>query len=241
MPTSGLVAPAQFTADRVVVAASGNGWIYCAFVDTSAAPHRAMLVRQALMHPQYVFDDKWAIVGPIPVPLLTDGVHMSTANVSGPRGRWLCTAAGGRLGRACLPPPAHRRRPPSSWPPGLTLFPPPPPSPQPEGLSLAIHPVTHVPHVAFADSTKNYRVTVMRANLQAGTWLVLGRAGFAGKNPDLGAALPREALTSLAFTATGRLHVACEPAVPRTLPLHQLGCACCCDCSHHQALAHIAW
>lgn len=85
MPTSGLVLPSEFSADRVTVAAAANGWLYCAFVDTSAAPPRAMLVRQALADPQYLFDNRWAIVGPVPVPGLTDGIHFSTPNVRGAR------------------------------------------------------------------------------------------------------------------------------------------------------------
>lgn len=60
--------------------------------------------------------------------------------------------------------------------------------------------------------------------LQAGTWQRLGRAGFAGKNPDLGAVLRREALTSLAFTPSGRLHVACECAAPGFARRARCGC-----------------
>ncbi|KAL4443213.1 hypothetical protein ABPG75_010968 [Micractinium tetrahymenae] len=68
----------------------------------------------------------------------------------------------------------------------------------PEGLSLAIHPTTGVPHLSFTDAANGYRVSVVRPS--AGKWQLVGTAGFAGSNPDVSAVFVLDAYTSLAFT-----------------------------------------
>ncbi|KAL4419624.1 hypothetical protein ABPG77_008565 [Micractinium sp. CCAP 211/92] len=71
----------------------------------------------------------------------------------------------------------------------------------PEGLSLAIHPTTGVPHLSFTDAANSYRVSVMRPSAPAGKWQLVGTAGFGGSNPDLSALFVLDAYTSLAFTS----------------------------------------
>lgn len=71
---------------------------------------------------------------------------------------------------------------------------------QPEGLSLAIHPTTGVPHLSFTDAANSYRASVVRPSGPAGKWLLVGKAGFGGGNPDLSSVFVLDAYTSLAFT-----------------------------------------
>lgn len=70
----------------------------------------------------------------------------------------------------------------------------------PEGLSLAIHPTTGVPHLSFTDAANSYRASVVRPSGPAGKWLLVGKAGFGGGNPDLSSVFVLDAYTSLAFT-----------------------------------------